>query len=71
MHKIVLIAVQLALEAAVWRGSEKYVFTIWREKPIPAEKFIFKLGCSLQACNVDKNELAHGYFSVIFIGYFS
>ena len=32
---------------------------------IPAEKFIFQLGCSLQAFNVDTNELIHWYFSMI------
>ena len=40
MHNILLIAVRLDSESAVWRGSEKHVL---REKPwkIPAEKFIF------------------------------
>ena len=32
------------------------------------QKFIVWLGRSLQASDVDKNELVHGYFSMIFIG---
>ena len=70
MNNILLIAVRLGLEAAVWRGSEKHVLQekTWK---IPTEKFIFQLGRSLQACNVDKNEFVTGYFSMIFIVYFS
>ena len=44
MHNILFIAMRLGSEAAVWRGSEKYVlsYVLW-EKPwkIPVEKFIF------------------------------
>ena len=67
MHIIFIAAVRLGSEAAVWRGSEKYV---WWEKTwkYPAENFIFQLGCSLQASNADKNELVHWYFSMILIG---
>ena len=67
MHIIFFAAVRLGSEAAIWRGSEKYV---WWEKTwkIPTEKFIFQLGCSLQACNVNKNEIIHLYFSMILIG---
>ena len=67
MHIIFIAAVRLGSEAAVCRGSEKYV---WWEKTwkISAENFIFQLGCSLQVSNVDKNELVHWYFSMILTG---
>ena len=70
IHNIILVTLLLGSEGAVWRGSEKYVLLIWRDKPwqIPAGKFISWLGWSLQACNVDKNELVHEYFSMILIG---
>ena len=54
-------------------GLRKVLVTVWWEKRrnIPADKFIFQLGRSLQACNVDKNELDYCYFSIILIGNFS
>ena len=76
MHNILLAIVRLGWEAAVWRGSEKYVKSLeklWEtyekkklwEKPwkIRAEKFIFLV----QACSVDKNEPARWCFSMILI----
>ena len=71
MHNIFFLAVRLGSEAAVWRGSKKHVLLLYDEKSL--DKFRHRSSFlssfhSLQACNVDKNELVHGYFSMIFIG---
>ena len=64
MHNILSAAVRLRSEAVVWRDCRMYVL-LYDEKSLPAEKFIFKLRRNLQACNLDRNELVNGYFSMI------
>ena len=65
MHNILLAAVRLGSEAAVWRGSEKC------EKSL--EKFqqkssFFSYGAVYRSAMLIKNELVHCYFSMILIG---
>ena len=68
MRNILLAAVPLRSEAAVRGAPESTCYYMMRKAfKISAGKFIFWLGCSLQACNIDANELVHWYFSVILI----
>ena len=46
-------------------ASESACYMMRKALKIPAENFIFQLRCSLQACNVDKNELVQEYFSIV------
>ena len=63
MHNILLVAVRLGSEEAVWRGSEKYVLLLFDQKK----------ALKNSRREAHKIKLVHGFmvdFSMILIGYF-